>query len=66
MRNGEGSAPWIDVSDGVLDSRDQSSRSRDSERIAPAPPVKTRVDWGLLVLTGIMVIPFALVAWLMS
>lgn len=63
----KGSAPWIELSDGVLDSDDQSSRSREGERLKSAASVETRADWALLfVLAAFMAVAFALVAWLMS
>jgi hypothetical protein len=63
----EGSVSWDDLSDRVLDSGDQTYSGRERAVQSSRTSVETRADWAwLFVLTGIMTVPFALVAWLMS
>lgn len=65
MGVGESRTPWIEVSDGVGNG---DHALPNCERTGPSgdATVQTRADWGLLVLTAVMSVPFALVAWLMS
>lgn len=67
MGVGEGSAPWVEVAEGVLENSDQSSSGRERDGQPSGVALDTPADWALLfVLTAIMAVPFGLVAWLMS
>lgn len=66
MRAGETSAPWLEVGHGALDKEVQSGRSRD-ETGASDGSSQALSDWTLLfAFAAMMIIPFVLVAWLMS
>jgi len=65
MGVGERKAAWAEVADAVARDADKTSHGRDGEGSAVSLPPPS--EWfRLFGFTVMMVIPFALVAWLMS
>lgn len=63
---GKGSGPWREVGDGALDNCEQSGCSTEADGFTVISS-QALSDWTLLfAFTAIMIIPFVLVAWLMS
>lgn len=66
MGVGKGSGPWLEVGDGALDNCEQSGCSPevDGSSVVSSQALS---DWTLLIaFAAMMIIPFVLVAWLMS
>jgi hypothetical protein len=63
----EGSASFVEVAGGILGKSEQTPASAHGDLPGPDGKGKTRAEWlPILAFVGIMAVPFALVAWLMS
>ncbi|MBX9468297.1 MAG: hypothetical protein ACK4UW_10040 [Rhizobium rhizophilum] len=66
MGVGNGSTPWLEVGDGTLDKGEHPGCRPEADGSSVASS-RALSDWTLLfAFTAVMIIPFVLVAWLMS